>query len=338
MRIRRRGFTLVELLVVIAIIGILVALLLPAVQSAREAARRMQCSNHMKQFGLAAHNYHDVFKTFPRYSYFSFREDTAAWRIWQGYSVHTMLLPYMEQTNIYERVDWRLYWYQHPYSVRGAKIATLVCPSSRAAPASTSIWSGGPGSNYAVSAGPTLEWVASKRQGPGCFSPQIETKIADLSDGTSNTIMAAEVMTGDGDGGRYRPGEPVRNAQYGESRPWRWPFLGQDKIVTWGIKCESNKGHHLSSNGWGWFGANYTQTVMNTVVPPNWRYPTCIATGPPGYASDRDGLYPARSEHPQGAMHAFADGSVHFISDNTNYDMYQALGTRDGGESVSLNE
>ena len=100
-----RGFTLVELLVVIAIIGILVALLLPAVQAARGAARRIKCNNNLKQFGLAAQNYHDVHKTFPRYGFRSFQPtEQDRWRIWQGYSVHTMLLPYMEQQALYSRV------------------------------------------------------------------------------------------------------------------------------------------------------------------------------------------------------------------------------------------
>ena len=111
MRRRLKGFTLVELLVVIAIIGILVALLLPAVQAARGAARRMSCSNNMKQWALACHNYHDVYKKFPRYGFISFMYPEQAyinerWRIWQGYSVHTMLLPYIEQDAIYNHINW----------------------------------------------------------------------------------------------------------------------------------------------------------------------------------------------------------------------------------------
>jgi hypothetical protein len=83
-------------------------------------------------------------------------------------------------------------------------------------------------------------------------------------------------------------------------------------------------------------GANYTQTVFNTVAPPNWIYPTCSATDPPGYANDRDGIYPARSEHGAGAMHALADGSVRFFTDGINFLSYQQLGSKAGGETVEL--
>ena len=83
-------------------------------------------------------------------------------------------------------------------------------------------------------------------------------------------------------------------------------------------------------------GPNYTQTVFNTVAPPNWIYPTCIATGPPGYSSDRDGIYPSRSEHGNGAMHGMADGSVQFIINTVDYNLYQFLGTKDGGEPSQL--
>ena len=131
--------------------------------------------------------------------------------------------------------------------------------------------------------------------------------------------------------------EALTYAQYDGSGgdPWIYPNLPQDAIVAWGQQCELNKNDHLSSNGWGWLGSNYTQTVFNTVVPPNWMYPTCIATGPPGYSSDRQGLYPSRSQHPGGSNHALADGSVRFIAETTNYTTYQHLGHREDGNTVS---
>lgn len=346
MRRRFKGFTLVELLVVIAIIGILVALLLPAVQAARAAARRMSCSNNMKQFALAAHNYHDVHKTFPRYGTISFlypeqRYIDERWRIWQGYSVHTMLLPYMEQTVIYDQISWRNWdgWYTQAAPVWNARVPAYVCPSSRAAPRTVSnIWSGGPGSNYAVSAGPMLYWVYDMRSAPGAFSPNRETNMGEFSDGTSNTILAAEITTGDGDGGVYFPGEAVNWQLYTGPHPWSYPNLSEALITAWGQQCLTGIGNHMSSNGWGWMGSNYTQTVFNTVAPPNWIYPTCIATEPPGYSSDRDGIYPSRSQHGNGSMHAFADGSVKFIDDNIGFALYQALGTKAGQEAAEVPE
>ena len=106
MHSRQKGFTLVELLVVIAIIGILVALLLPAIQAAREAARRTQCYNNMKQFALAAQNYHDAYKKFPRFTY-----PKTGLSHWQGFSAHVMFLPYIEQQGIYDQVYWHGEWY-----------------------------------------------------------------------------------------------------------------------------------------------------------------------------------------------------------------------------------
>ncbi len=341
MRAKRRGFTLVELLVVIAIIGILIALLLPAVQAAREAARRSQCSNNLKQFALASHNYHDVHKTFPRGA-----NPPVNCGIWQGFSVHAMLLPYMEQNAIYENINWGLTWYDQALTVRNVPLAALLCPSADKAPPSTDIWSGGPGSNYAVCYGPILDWEGptdasgnrQNRQGPGAFSTRRETAISELRDGTSNTILAGEVLSGDGNGGSYMPGEPVTNVTYSGSRPWEYPnasVTSQSDIEAWGAQCEAGKSSHLSSNGWGYIGTNYTQTVFNTVAPPNWRYPTCIATSPPGYSSDRDGIYPSRSFHPGGSQHALGDGSVRFITETIEWATYQALGTKSGKESVS---
>jgi prepilin-type N-terminal cleavage/methylation domain-containing protein len=361
MRRRFKGFTLVELLVVIAIIGVLVALLLPAVQAARGAARRMSCSNNMKQFALATHNYHDVYKKFPRAGYISFlspedRYLDERWRLWQGYSVHTMLLPYMEQQAVYDGIVWSRWdgWYNQVnwYWNGSANVADrlwnkvvpgYICPSSQMAPKTfDDSGAGGPGSNYAVSVGPML-WFnhdqvwRSARPGPGAFSPHVETKMGEFADGTANTILAAEITTGNGNGSVYRPGEVVRNVPYTGSTPWEYPNLPESAIKAWGIQCANRTYDHLSSNGWGWMGANYTQTMFNTVAQPNWIYPSCIATTSlPGYSSDRDGIYPSRSEHGAGSMHALADGSVRFFTDTIDYNTYQMLGTKAGGETVSL--
>jgi len=345
---RLKAFTLVELLVVIAIIGILIALLLPAVQAAREAARRSQCVNNLKQFALAGHNYHDVYKTFPRHSYIPGNYGCGpagascdAWRIWQGFSVHTMLLPYVEQRAIFDSVNWDAVWYSNPASVWNVKVDAYLCPSATAAPETASnIWAGGPGCNYAVSNGPTLYWASgTKANHPGFFTPHWETRMADIKDGTSNTIFAAEVLTGDGSNVAFWPGEPVRNATYSGSHPWRIPNVPQSSIDPWGLAIlahiTSSPTDHLSSNGWGWLGSNYTQTVFNTVAGPNWKYPSAGATGPPGYSNDRDGIYPSRSYHPGGTNHALGDGSVRFISETIDFDTYQHLGTRMGGEPIS---
>ncbi len=120
---KRNGFTLVELLVVIAIIGILVGLLLPAVQAAREAARRMHCSNNLKQIGLAMHNYESAFKRFPS-------GNLAGPSFSVGLSAHARLLPYMEQTSMYNMVDFNVaYNHANNNAARMQNVATYICPS-----------------------------------------------------------------------------------------------------------------------------------------------------------------------------------------------------------------
>ena len=129
-KLLRRGFTLIELLVVIAIIAVLVAILLPAIQQAREAARRSQCANNLKQFGIALHNYHEAHGMFPLGINPSVY-DSGATYAWRGFSAHTMLLPYMDQAGIYNQLNFNLLYDAAPNNsaIVRKRIASFICPS-----------------------------------------------------------------------------------------------------------------------------------------------------------------------------------------------------------------
>jgi prepilin-type N-terminal cleavage/methylation domain-containing protein len=211
----RRAFTLVELLVVIAIIGILVALLLPAVQSAREAARRSQCTNNIKQLALAVHTYHDTFKSFP---------STGT----NGHSLHARLLPYVEQKNIYDTIRFDLN-VNDPLNdlPRMSNIPSFQCPSD---PDNLPLTLGGR-TNYVANMGTNIMYSTNDTSHPNFGKPEFNGPFGfgssgfsggmflgvkgfrDILDGTSNTAMFSERNKGDGtnavstpDSDTYRPG------------------------------------------------------------------------------------------------------------------------------------
>lgn len=342
------GFTLVELLVVIAIIGVLVGLLLPAVQAAREAARRMQCSNNMKQLGLAMHNYHDAYNMLPAFAYRNGQD-----QYWRGYSAFTQILPYIEQQALAEKikVDSRNFfvnWDEAPLDVtKGTRLPAFLCPSDSRFPSNATGRENGAGCNYAVSMGTTVAWANFKQENGmfrgntnggsvvgGVFVPGkgCETAFRDVRDGLSNTLMASEHLTGDNDNAKLMKGNSseVRSAAYAGAIE----FPTAAEIDTFGQSLASST-VHISTNGNNWIAPLPTQTVMNTIAPPNWQYPTGN-DNPSGYASDRNGVYPARSRHTGGVQCVLGDGSVRFITDSIDLVNWHRFGSRNDDEPVEL--
>ncbi|MHC5542672.1 DUF1559 family PulG-like putative transporter, partial [Singulisphaera rosea] len=213
---KRRGFTLIELLVVIAIIAVLIALLLPAVQSAREAARRAQCTNNLKQIGLAMHNYHTAVGSFPWNSCGASQiyptpntPGDGKGNTWANFGGLTLMLPQMEQMALYNAINFSfgMYPFQDQVDpVQGTAIyqtvASFLCPSD----------SGRGRNNYRSSQGTNFDWNARMAANGGIWRVNAVdgepiSSVANIIDGTSNTIGFFERNRGDGDPGRYRPGD-----------------------------------------------------------------------------------------------------------------------------------
>ncbi len=306
-----RGFTLVELLVVIAIIGVLVALLLPAVQQARESARRAQCINHLKQIGLALHNYHDTILQFPpgRMGCDCWDADVGKGQAnYQrpGTSGFGMLLPFMEQSALYDSIGWQkgavspaVCTYGHGDGTAGwdtglaqfllARPKIFVCPSDVSEPIHNDRkYATG---NYAFmhgTRGPSFgtDQMQLKHYNNGSFMYRTPIRMLDITDGTSNTIFVGEVIA----------------AHTSES-----------------------------SNRW-LIGSRHTDCLRSTENAINTPPGKGIALDLYGYKAN--GAF--GSKHAGGANFAFGDGSVSFLRDNVDLKIYRGLATRSGGEQVMI--
>ncbi len=317
------GFTLVELLVVIAIIGILVALLLPAVQAAREAARRMSCSNNLKQMGLALHNYHDTFKQFPPSAQLPVGATYDSW------SMQARLLPFLEKANLGDLIDWS-YDYKSQPVVTQTRVPTYLCPSEvqdkeRPDGALTHY-----PLNYGVNFGTWFIYNPLQRVGGnGLVHPNSRTRFASVTDGTSNTLAFGEVKAWTPylrDGGN--PNGP--NALI--------PSVPTD-VIALGGSFKTNSGHTE------WVDGRVHQTGFTGTFTPNTKLP--FSSGGVDYDIDfnsyREGksinqlTYAAvtsRSYHPGGVNAGLVDGSVRLFSETIDLAAWRALATRDGGEVV----
>jgi len=325
--LKKRGFTLIELLVVIAIIAILIALLLPAVQQAREAARRTQCKNNLKQLGIALHNYHDTFNCFPPAHIRTQSAVPANGTLtgWRGFSAHAMLLPYIEQAPLYASIDFNTYFDAHAQNnnARRTKLAAFLCPSDSPFPGSIDRGN----NNYPASMGPNLGQYVAAGVRNGLINFDVTTRMGDVRDGTSNTIAFGEHLVGDNNNGGYRPGDVVRGIAFSgnNNKPT------QAQLDAYGVACDAGKASHHSHGGREWAIGMPAQTLFNTAAPPNWKYPTCQPCPGCGWM-DSQGMFPARSRHTGGVQVCLADGAVRFVSDNVDLTTWQNAGSINGEE------
>jgi prepilin-type N-terminal cleavage/methylation domain-containing protein/prepilin-type processing-associated H-X9-DG protein len=319
---RKRAFTLVELLVVIAIIGILIALLLPAVQAAREAARRTQCCNNVKQIGLAILQYENLFRRLPPAGY----SNGLSYRPFpNGRSVYSLVMPYMEQDYLDELMQDEQVHHADIMESEYINVPPLLCPSQQyvgnttyrapetiylqhynpvVGPSGPDQWNGG---NYSVEIAPSspsrenmggystagampmLLWNSSCTERTGVA---MLLRMADLVDGTSNTFLIGEMSWDDGILWSY------------------WPRSTSNGSSGWGMSyCCRNLRYPLHAYGSSTASANGGNGIND------------ISFG---------------SNHPGGCHFLMADGSSHFLADDTQLKVLQALASRDGGEVVSI--
>ena len=348
----RPGFTLVELLVVIAIIGILIALLLPAVQAAREAARRSQCTNNMKQIVLALHNYHDVNKSFPpllvQIGYINGAPVTGSL---YHHTWLTKILPYLEQTSIYNRMDTRLPAWDlsaglpgQPMPFAQQQVAALICPSepgfstvAETQNMAITCYAASEGADWW--GGPRVWWTADpvnfpftvsnpeilgkdlagifQRTSPAWSQRPTATKMADITDGTSNVVAIGEVGAYNWTGAGYWWG----SSGPGQARPrnkaeavFRVAFVGGSAYC-----CEylyapfTHPDGSQGDPGGAWFRGLAYIPVYFTAIRPKTEWPA-----------------PA-SMHPGTINYALADGSVRAISDTMDYGLFMKIHAKASG-------
>lgn len=326
----RRGFTLVELLVVIAIIGILIGMLLPAVQSVREAARRTQCANNLRQTGLGLLNFESTFGRFPE-------GDRKGETIVDALSnAFVMVLPYVEQANLQTLIDPDVSWMNYPPEVGQANVEIYRCPSDPAESpiripfleaVNFPIGSFLSSSSYSLSIGLNDAMAFGANFGPrpvdgrsGVFALESRTRLRDIRDGTSNTIAIGEAAAGLPMGTGIGSTEPIVGMSLNTSQH-SWLFSGALPDLFHNLGFRFSGGYCSSVERLN--KSPVTDSFFNTFE---------LFDTTPSFEGGTHWLSNFRSTHPSGANMLFCDGSVSFISESIELETFQGLTTIQGGE------
>ncbi len=299
----RRGFTLIELLVVVAVVGLLVALLLPAVQSAREAARRAQCLNNLKQLGLALQSHESTFGKFP---------SSDNW----GWSPQARLLPFLEQASLFNSLNYR-YTPGESGTWLQVQPANFLCPSDY-----DPAWEYGTNS-YAASEG----YLKSDVVGNGAFAPG-GVAIRDITDGTSQTVAMSEWILGPNDSPF-----PTRRDPMSDTYAMKDPAIARNKPDLLMAACEALDPWTAElgwSKGTSWWDGSGPRTLYSHVSPVGRR--SCENKPETRKWST---AYTAGSRHPGGANVVLSDGHARFVTDRVSPAVWRALGSRAGGETLA---
>jgi prepilin-type processing-associated H-X9-DG protein len=326
---------------------------LPAVQAAREAARRTQCTNNLKQLGLGMHNFHDTYNAFP-YNY-----QLVGVNAWEALSAHYFILPYIEQKPLFD--TFRVPTTARPGQPLGTApagavgdaamwtfdnsaagpmhvvVKVFLCPSSTKAPARgqpQSGW-GGPGCNYGWSTGSRSEVVWAGNNFNGMIAYQHERRMSDTTDGLSNTLLASEFMSGTGPNSPTYPNNVfyTNDGLFTSIANRNFPTLTELNNI--GNAARNSPSGNRGNNGtlWAWYAAGHS--TLNTAAPPNWQFPTAGGNCCPGGAHDwGQGLIPARSWHPGGVNALLGDGSVRFVANTVDLLTWQRVGSRNDGQPI----